>query len=300
MSVTSCWRCLTLALITTPSPQPIQPPRCYAPTPFRAENSFHGEFLAVLHVASMVHRALWLMVTSGEESEGGAPRGTGSILDKPLPKALGPEARQIIDEMGDEAVAALAVRGGGRGSAGWLLEEQGSVIGRSRQQSSVLPPPHPPPPAPCPPPVQEMSAALPASRGPRATAVSPAHVERYAALCEQLYRMSLALHGPGAQPAKGASRALAGVKVVKPKNAVQARWQAAVTRQCEINAAKRGAPGALGELVGGMLQRGDVDATRWCATLLLLQQLGVGLWRLNDCMGERRPGGGCGLVRHLS
>ena len=44
--------------------------------------------------------------------------------------------------------------------------------------------------------------------------------------------------------------------------------------------------GALANLVGGMLQSGDLEATRWCATLLLLQQVGVGLERLQDCMGE--------------
>jgi hypothetical protein len=164
------------------------------------------------------------------------------------------------------------------------------------QQAPTEPcsPCRPPPPTPahapaCP---QDFASALPATGGgPKAASASTGgHVERYAALCEQLYRLSLQLHTagpPGAAPdaaLKGSAKAGGG------PSAARDRWRRAVQRQCEINAAKKGGPaaaGAVASLVGGMLQRGDAQQARWCGTLLLLQQLGVGLWRLQDCLGER-------------
>lgn len=118
-------------------------------------------------------------------------------------------------------------------------------------------------------PHQEFADALPHGGAPRAIVVSGGHVQRYNLLCRELYRLSLQLHE---QPAAA----------LGPR----ARWQRAITAIMEINAARRGGPGAISRLVGGMLQRGDVESTRWCATLLLLQQLGEGLARLQDSMGE--------------
>jgi hypothetical protein len=94
--------------------------------------------------------------------------------------------------------------------------------------------------------------------------------------------------GTAAAGGAGGAAAAAG----GPKPGPRALWQRAIERQIEVNRAQRTpGGGALETLVGGMLRRGDVEATRWCSTLLLLQQIGVGLERLQDCMGGPRRGG---------
>lgn len=80
--------------------------RCYVPAPVRSQNTtLRTDVLAVLHVSYMVHRALWLMMTPGEEDG----TSTGSIVDALLPKALEAQACPLVNEMGNEAVAALQV-----------------------------------------------------------------------------------------------------------------------------------------------------------------------------------------------
>jgi hypothetical protein len=136
---------------------------------------------------------------------------------------------------------------------------------------------------------QEFAAAMPTSRAPRATAISTAHVERYAALCEELFRKSLMLHAPG-----GSATGSVGGAADAARARARARWRRAIERTRDINAARRGGASALSRLVGGMLSQGDVEAIRWCATLLLLQQLGLGLWRLQDCLSELLAFQDCG------
>ncbi|GBF99381.1 hypothetical protein Rsub_12185 [Raphidocelis subcapitata] len=189
---------------------------CFIPMPVRQSTAFGADVLAVLHVAHIVHRALWLMITTDDaDASAEEARGTGSLLD-----------------------------------------------------------------------AREFAAALPTSRAPRATAISTVHVERYTAQCEKLYRKSLKLHTPSGSPAGSMGGAADAASAT-----ARARWRRAIERTRDINAARRGGAAALSRLVGGMLDRGDVEATRWCATLLLLQQLGLGLWRLQDCLSI--------LLRHL-
>ena len=156
------------------------------------------------------------------------------------------------------------------------------------------------PPLPSPPSLpQELAAALPG--GARARGGAPAaapHVARYQQLGKQLYTLSLSLHLPAAAATAAAGGAPAAQSPAAAADggggggrAARAAWRRAVTKVTEVNRAKRGAPGALGQLVGSMMVRGDVEATRWCATLLLLVQLGVGLERLQSCLGERWAGG---------
>jgi hypothetical protein len=147
--------------------------------------------------------------------------------------------------------------------------------------------------SPCPAPnshhCQAFADALPYGQRPKPSApAAAAHVARYQELNRQLGALSLQLHqvAPGAGGVTGGDAGaseLAGAGAAGAR--ARARWQRAVAKQVEVDRAKRGSSGALGSLVGGILRRGDLDATRWCAALLLLRQLGVGLERLQDCMG---------------
>ena len=238
----------SLSPVSSNAPSPRLPPRCFRPALLSKEAHFSADTLAVVHVAHMVHRSLWLMIPTD-----GSDQGSQSVLDGRLPKALGEEAKVTLKGMADASVAALS----------------------------------------------EFAAALPPLGRPMVVApAAAAHVDRYVELCERLFRQSLALYSGPAAAAGPADTASSGGGAVGSKAALgvsggsgsgpRARWQTAISRQIQLNKAKRGGHGVLAELVGGMLQRGDIDATRWCASLLLLQQLGVSLCRLEDCMGERK------------
>lgn len=198
---------------------------CFAPAPLKSRNPpFGADVLAVVHVIHMVHRSLWLMMTPAAINEGAGTGALGSALGQGLPKALEADARGLITDMSNEAVAAL----------------------------------------------QELAAALSHHGTAQVTELRSSHVERYNTLNQDLYRLSLQKQEAQEAAAQCGPRA---------------RWQRAIEMQVEVNAAKRGRSGALGQLVGSMMQRGDPESARWCATLLLLQQLGEGLDRLQECMG---------------
>ena len=232
---------------------------CFIPAAVSQADPWRGDVLATAHVASTLHRVLWLMLAPAPDAKGDA----ASIFDARLPRELGAEVRGLVSEMADAAVAAL----------------------------------------------REFAAALPPSGGPKARSVGAGgHVERYVALCEQVYGLSLGMRrgdAPGApadaaggKAGKGGSAGGKGSGGGGGNSSTKQRWLGAFERVRAINAEKRGkratsgrAAAAMSAVVTGALESGDVAAARWCSTLLLLQQLGVALWRLQDCMGECRERG---------
>ncbi|KAI8471908.1 MAG: hypothetical protein J3K34DRAFT_504834 [Monoraphidium minutum] len=237
---------------------------CYVPAPVRtgSELPFRAESLAVAHVIHMLHRTLWLLMAPGPAAAdaGAGVRPASSLLDAALPKALGPDARGLLDDITDTAVAAL----------------------------------------------KEFAATMPAAGRSSASAAAAApHVVRYRGLLAQLQEMSLQMHGGGGGDGGGGSGRGAAAAPATPGGAAaaggaasapRARWQRAISSTLQGVSAGRGGGGGGGgrgkrvaALVDGILARGDVEAMRWCGVLLLLQQLGNGLGRLQDCMDALLP-----------